>query len=80
MDKFVTEDCGETCPCIGNDDVECNRFVCGNNAVCDVRSGVRGCFCKDDKFEMLADGKTCACKLEINSRFRSRITINILIH
>ncbi|XP_072040242.1 IgGFc-binding protein-like [Amphiura filiformis] len=58
MEKFVTNDCALRCLCVGNDQVECEPFVCGKHAACDVRDGVRGCYCEEG-FKLLSDGKTC---------------------
>ncbi len=64
MERFVTDDCGLTCLCVGNNNVECQQFGCGNNAICDVQNGIRGCYCEDG-YELLSDGKTCESRLQI---------------
>ena len=66
MQSYVKDDCSLRCHCLGINYVECKSLVCGSNSVCDVRDGVRGCYCVDG-YELLADGKTCQRKSVIRS-------------
>ncbi|XP_078420741.1 IgGFc-binding protein-like [Cetorhinus maximus] len=42
--KFMTEDCSETCVCIGTATVNCTRALCAPNATCSSIHLIRGCY------------------------------------
>uniref|UniRef100_UPI00398F2A05 IgGFc-binding protein-like isoform X1 n=2 Tax=Pristiophorus japonicus TaxID=55135 RepID=UPI00398F2A05 len=43
-EKFITEDCSETCVCIGTATVNCTRMLCAPNTACTTASLIRGCY------------------------------------
>ncbi|XP_071835342.1 uncharacterized protein [Apostichopus japonicus] len=52
---YVNDDCTQHCSC-NNNQLICEDYVCNTNAVCDVRNGVRQCYCNEG-FE--GDGENC---------------------
>ncbi|XP_071835459.1 uncharacterized protein [Apostichopus japonicus] len=51
----VNNDCTRKCSC-SNNQLTCADYICITNAVCDVRDGVRKCYCNEG-YE--GDGETC---------------------
>ncbi|XP_072329818.1 IgGFc-binding protein-like isoform X3 [Scyliorhinus torazame] len=43
-EKFLTEDCSETCVCIGTATVNCTRSPCAPNTTCTTVHLIRGCY------------------------------------
>ncbi|PIK52881.1 putative zonadhesin-like [Apostichopus japonicus] len=52
---YVNDDCTQHCSC-NNNQLICEDYVCNTNAVCDVRNGVRQCYCNEG-YE--GDGENC---------------------
>ncbi|PIK40180.1 putative zonadhesin, partial [Apostichopus japonicus] len=45
-ETFVNDDCTQKCSC-NNNQLTCEDYRCSTNAVCDVRDGVRKCYCNE---------------------------------
>ncbi|KAM4605275.1 zonadhesin [Polymixia lowei] len=41
---FLDGECEEQCQCVGNNAIQCSTWRCGDNEVCGVKDGVKGCF------------------------------------
>lgn len=55
-DGFISEDCSEECSCVEGV-LTCEMLdPCHDNAQCELRDGIRGCYC-DDGYQ--GDGITC---------------------
>ncbi|XP_071837312.1 uncharacterized protein [Apostichopus japonicus] len=55
-ETFVSDDCTQKCSC-SNNRLTCEvDYSCSTNAVCDVKNGVRQCYCNEG-YE--GDGETC---------------------
>ncbi|XP_071502071.1 uncharacterized protein [Diadema antillarum] len=47
-EEYITEGCQERCVCDGISQLmSCENIQCSFNGVCDLRDGVRACFCQD---------------------------------
>lgn len=43
-EEWYSEDCSERCLCLDTG-VDCNSYSCPDKSVCDVRDGLRKCYC-----------------------------------
>ncbi|PIK37121.1 putative angiopoietin-4-like [Apostichopus japonicus] len=54
-ETYVNDECTQKCSC-NNNQLACEDYICSTNAECDVRNGVRQCYCNEG-YE--GDGETC---------------------
>ena len=59
-DVWVAPDCSSRCVCMGSKQVLCERRQCNESAQCDVKNGMRDCYCNDG---FVGDGINCATGL-----------------
>ncbi|XP_069753664.1 IgGFc-binding protein-like isoform X1 [Narcine bancroftii] len=43
-ERFITEDCDETCECVGTATVHCTKMPCAPNTTCTTANHIRGCY------------------------------------
>ncbi|XP_006822523.1 alpha-tectorin-like, partial [Saccoglossus kowalevskii] len=46
-DQFIDDVCNQQCTCNATNNMVCSPIFCDTNATCDVRGGLRGCFCDE---------------------------------
>ncbi|PIK38964.1 hypothetical protein BSL78_24193 [Apostichopus japonicus] len=54
-ETYVNDDCTQNCSC-NNNQLTCENYRCSTDAVCDVRDGVRKCYCNEG---YKGNGETC---------------------
>ena len=55
-ETWISNDCTSKCTCHHGDNYDCEPYMCHQYAECDVRDGVRGCYCNNN-YE--GDGLNC---------------------
>ncbi|XP_029970837.1 zonadhesin [Salarias fasciatus] len=43
-ETLMEGECDKQCKCMGENEMQCSRVECGDNEVCKVRDGLKGCF------------------------------------
>ncbi|XP_071836656.1 uncharacterized protein [Apostichopus japonicus] len=57
-ETYVNDDCTQKCSCNNNQLICEDDYSCSTDAVCDLKNGVRQCYCNEG-YE--GDGETCVC-------------------
>lgn len=59
-ESYITEDCSQHCSCEKADsDLVCTSNECAANKECDVKEGIRACYCNSP---YVSSGKECISK------------------